>query len=509
MALPLSQLPVEIVREVRNRKWLALLVFALVSFSVLAAGFLWPYRYHSQVIIFVDDRNIIQPLMEGRAVTTEISQKASAARELLWSRSVMERIARDTDIFGENADELSPEAITGRISAIRGNMSVATRGDNYFSIGYSASSPLKAFQVAQKLGQAFIEENSDRKRAESRSAYDFIDKQVKSYERQIADVEERLKRFLSEHVDGTEEGANSRLANLQSRLELAELEKEELETRAQAFEKQMAEIDPRIRQGQTSDAYQERISSMEAQLDSLRLRYHDTYPDIIILREQIAELRKQRARALANQDDTQESLGGTNIANPVYQDIRSSLVQARTEIKTVETRIESLKRLIAEQKERMERIQENKAQYSDLTRDLSVNKEIYNDLLKRREKARLSMHLDIEGQGLNYRINETAQYPNSPTGPKFSMFALAGLFVGLVAPFGAVAALLQVDPRIRAREQLEDVLELSVLEQLPEVRTPFEKRRDRRITVAVVVMALIVTGAYIAVALAAVFGVFG
>lgn len=507
MAVPLSQLPVEIVREVRDRKWLALLVFALVSFSVLAAGFLWPYRYQSQVIIFVDDRNIIQPLMEGRAVTTEISQKASAARELLWSRSVMEKIATDTEIFGERASELTPEALVARIGKIRGNMSVAARGDNYFSIGYSASSPLKAFQIAQRLGQAFIEENANRKRAESRSAYDFIDKQVKSYERLIADVEERLKRFLSENVEGTEASANARLANLQNRLELAQLEKEELETRAAAIQTQMAEVSPRVVQGQTSDAYQERISYMESQLDSLRLRYHDTYPDIVILREQIAELRKQRERALANQGSAQEPLQGVSVANPLYQDIRSTLVQTQTEIETVETRIKSLERLIAQQTDRMERIQANKAQYSDLTRDLEVNREIYNDLLKRREKARVSMHLDIEGQGLNYKINETAQYPNSPTGPKFSMFALAGLFVGLAAPFGAVVALLQVDPRVRAKEQLEDELELPVLEQFPKVRTPYEQRRDRRITLIVGLIALVVTGAYIAVAVAAVFGV--
>ena len=206
--------------------------------------------------------------------------------------------------------------------------------------------------------------------------------------------------------------------------------------------------------------------------------------------------------------DSPESFGDENIANPVFQDMRSTLVTTNTEIETVETRIQSLQRLIAEQKGRMEGIQSNKAQYSELTRDLEVNKEIYNDLLKRRETARVSMHLDIEGQGLNYRINETAQYPTNPAGPQFSMFAFAGLFIGLVAPFGAVAALLQVDPRIRSREQIEDVLELSILEQFPEVRTPFEKRRERRVTMAVSVMAVVVAGAYIAVALAAVFGVF-
>lgn len=141
MALPLNQLPKEIVREVRSRKWLALLLFAVVSFSVLAAGFLWPYKYQSQVVIFVDDRNIIQPLMEGRAVATKVTEKVSAARELLGSRNVLEEIATDTEIYGDNAENIGPEALEGRINGLRYSMSVVPRGDNYFSIGYSSSSP--------------------------------------------------------------------------------------------------------------------------------------------------------------------------------------------------------------------------------------------------------------------------------------------------------------------------------------------------------------------------------
>ena len=49
MALPLSQLPREALREVRSRKWLSFLLFAMVSFAVLATGFLWPYKYESSV----------------------------------------------------------------------------------------------------------------------------------------------------------------------------------------------------------------------------------------------------------------------------------------------------------------------------------------------------------------------------------------------------------------------------------------------------------------------------
>ncbi|WP_152206770.1 XrtA system polysaccharide chain length determinant [Marinobacter changyiensis] len=509
MALPLSHLPKEIIREVKTRKWLAFLVFAGVSFAVLAAGFLWPYKYSSQVVIYVDDQNIIGTLMEGSAVTTKISEQASTARETLWGRSVLEQIAKDPDIYGAGAESAAPAQIEGRIGSLRDNTTVEARGENYFSIGYRATSPMEAFRTAQRLGQVFIEETNRRKKVESRGAYDFIDKQVKSYEEQLANVEARLQIFLSENVDGTEAEANSRMANLRSQLELAELEKAELTTRMNSLENQLTGVDQTIRQGRTVDIYQERIRAMESQLDELRLRYLDTYPDIVILREQIAELRKQRDQAIASGQPTQDSsLMSESTINPLYQELGGVLSTTRADMESLETRIRSLKGLIAQQESRMERIQANKTEYSELTRDMEVNKQIYDDLLKRRERARVSMHLDIEGQGLNFRINETAQYPLVPEGPKFLMFAIAGLFLGMAAPFGAVAGLLQVDPRVRAREQLEEHTEFPVLIEIPNVRTPFEKRRDSRATFAVKVCSLIVVVVYVAIAVTSELGIF-
>jgi hypothetical protein len=175
---------------------------------------------------------------------------------------------------------------------------------------------------------------------------------------------------------------------------------------------------------------------------------------------------------------------------------------------SLETRIRSFKQLIAQQENRMQRIQANKTEYSELTRDMEVNKQIYDDLLKRRERARVSMRLDIEGQGVNYRINETAQYPLVPEGPKFFMFAIAGLFLGMAAPFGAVAGLLQVDPRVRARAQLEEHTEFPVLIEIPEVRTPFEKRRDKGATLAVIICSLVVMVVYVAIAVTSELGIF-
>ncbi|WP_323753747.1 XrtA system polysaccharide chain length determinant [Marinobacter sp.] len=505
MALPLSKMPSEIIREVRERKWLVLLAFLVISFTVLSVGFVFPYKYQASVVIFVDDSNIIRPLMEGRAVTTKINDRISGARELLLTRSVIERLARDTTVYPDSSMEEA--AVEQRIGRIRGNLFVRPRGDSYFSIGFSSESQLETFRVAQKLAQLFIEESNDRKRKESRGAYDFIDKQVKSYEQQLAQVEQQLKEFLSENTDGTEGEANARLAQLRNQLELARLQRQELNARVESLQQQRGGVRQTIRQGKTEDVYRQRISVLEERLDTLRLQYHDTYPDIVILREQIAELKKQRRAHLAGGQRSAGEDEGARTFNPLYQEITADITKARADVATIDIRISSLEKLIAEQNRRMERIQENKAQYSDLTRDLQVNREIYDDLLKRREKARVSMHLDVEGQGLSYRINEAAQYPNQPSGPRFSAFAAAGLLAGAFIPFGAIAGLLQIDPRVRVREQLEEEIGLPVLIDIPAVRTPFEKRRDRRVTVLIGVCAVLIVAVYGAIVAAAYVGV--
>ncbi len=510
MALPLAQIPSEVIREVRSRKGLAFFIFLIVSFTVLGAGFVWPYKYESRVVIYADDSNIIRPLMEGSAVTSNIEERLSTIQETLWRRSVVERAATDKNIFGDSAENLSGEELEARIASLRENTGVSPRGDKYFSISYSSGSPLEAFRVAQKLGQLFIEENIRKKRAESRNAYEFIDKQVKSYEGQIALVESKLKEFLSENVDGTEDEANARMANLRGQLELAKMDKSELESRAKSLQEQIETVSPTLSQGgRTPDAFERRIQSLEARLDDLRLQYLDSYPDIVTIKEQLAELRNQRdaAEARGTRDNDSRLVGGETLVNPLYQDLRGELVTTRADIQTIETRINGLTRLMAAQEQRMERIQANKAEYSELTRDMEVNKEIYDDLLKRREMARLSMHLDIEGQGLNYEISEAAQYPRSPSGPQFPMFAAAGLLLGIIAPFGAAVGYVQVDPRVRAREQLEETIGLPVLGELPRVRTPFEKRRERRITIIIVIAAVLVSITYVAVAVSELLGV--
>lgn len=479
MALPVSQLPSEILREVKAHRWLSFFIFALVSAAVLLVAFVYPYKYQSDVIVFVDQSGLTGSLMEGAAESAKISDIVTGAREIMSTYDALEPVARDPRLFGPDAADAKDSTVLARVDALRNGLSVQSKGRNYFSIAYRDEDPNRAFMGAQRLGQIFIERITSMNREASRSAYAFIESQVKSYESELGAAEERLKEFLSENNEGTEQEATNKIASVRGRIELAELELQELRAREQSLQNQLGGVGQNISREVTQDRITQRIIGLQEKLDSLRLQYHDTYPDIISLESQIAELERRRA-----QGDTGARSGSsepqTASANPLYQQLKAELVKVTADIQQVQTRISSLQDLLASETERMRKIQANKAQLADLTRNMEVNRSIYNDLLRRRENARLSVNLDQEGEGVNYQIQEGARYPSAPNGLKFEQFASVGLLLGLLAPFGLIAGLLQVDPRVRSKEGLEADYGIPVLGEIPPVVTPYERRRRKK-----------------------------
>jgi capsular polysaccharide biosynthesis protein len=166
------------------------------------------------------------------------------------------------------------------------------------------------------------------------------------------------------------------------------------------------------------------------------------------------------------------------IANPLYQELQRSLYQTNTQIETLSARYEQTQRALSQQMEVGKRVQDYEARLAELTRDYEVNREIYADLTRRRESARVSMNLDREQKGLSMRIDEPAYLPHKPSGPQFIHFILAGPVVGLLLPLGIVVALRKLDPRIRTEDKMAEELGLPLLGVVPHMSTPVEARRQ-------------------------------
>jgi polysaccharide chain length determinant protein (PEP-CTERM system associated) len=495
-----------LVTEARRRRVTLVILFVVLALTGLVAGLVWPKNFASSTSILVQESNIIKPLMEGRAVTTGNADRAAIAREVIFSRKILEEIV---DAGGWKQSNPSPLELERIIDSIKSRISVINLRENLLQITYKDSEAERAYNVARRLADLFIAESLAAKERESSDAYKFIDSQVEIYRDKLTDAEDKLKAYRGQNADarpGSEKDSSTRIGELRTQVENARMDLMEQRSKESALVAQLSgetEITAvQTREGQ----YRVRLAELQTQLDTLMLTYTDAHPDVIRVRHQMQDLqdqvrREQAQRAQRTASGTPTPVDDSVQFNPLYQELRSKLAEVRRNIAAEQSRMGASESLLNSELDRGRRIADSENKLSELTRDYEVNRDIYQDLLKRRENARVSMNLDADHRGLTFVIQEPAELPLRPSGLRFMHFSLAGIGAGVFLPAVLLFGLVRFDPRIRMASQIERLTGIPVLASVPLYATRQDRWRARRTTVLLILLVLAVVAAYAAIAL--------
>ncbi len=464
-----------VLKELWRHKYQALATGITASFIVLAAGMAWQEQYEVNTTLYADRQNIISPLLAGQAQVTRVENRRQLVTDLITSPRILEKVVTEAGFLkgGEGAAEQA--AI---VSGLGKRIDVRMLGENYISIAFADALPERAFKVVTMLVDYFISESSASKKSQSKQAFLFIDRQADAYKEQLREAEDKLKQFKANNLDGTEARVNMQIENLRENISNLKLDLEQVNARMSSLATQVAQENRYLSNKAQSDLYQERIEEALSQLDNLRLSLTDNHPDVINLKQHIEGL---RASAASGEQVRGVSGSGAGIENPLYDTLRGQLAEAKVEKSTMQKKLSALNLRLEEEYDRAKRVAERNAELSELVRDYDVTKSLYEDLLNRKEQARLSMTLDIEGQGVTYKIQEPAQFPLSPSGLSFRSFVILGAFIGITLPLGLAFAYVVLDPRLRFSALLDDAdYSISVMAVVPHFVSISEQRVRRR-----------------------------
>lgn len=475
--------------EFRRYRRLILVGAVLIAFAVMGFGVVKPKQYETSAMLHADVTNIIEPLLKGRAEITSID-RSEQARESIYTRRLIAQVAENADLLrGDESLDVTQKVI----ASLREKIKVKAEGPNYFRVSYTDVDQDKSFRILNEVIDTFISDAAEKRRSESRSAYEFIDAQVQSYKRQLKLAEDSLKEFKAGNIDGNEASVQNRIDGFRIQVEELAIQIDEAEERKLAIERQLRD-ERRYLAGQDKvDEYQARIARLQQQLDNLLLNYQETYPDVVAVREQLAELKRQAQREGVDRGAYRAT---SESQNPLYEELRKSYAEAEANLKSLIKRRAATERLLNEERARAQRVAAKQAQLSELVRDYDVTREIYEEMLGRKEKARLSMNLDIEGQGVSYRIQEPAVYPLKPAGLQALHYAVLGPVLGFLLPLGLIVAFVMFDPRVRIPSTLLSAIpeEIELLTVVPAQNVPEEQaalRKQNRRTVIWLILALL------------------
>ena len=450
--------------EARRRPVALAAAFALIALVMLAVGLATPKKYTSSTTILVEDSNIIEPLMKGRAVPTTVVDRAAIAREVAFSRKVMDEILETGDWLKDNPSPLERERLINGIIS-RTGISNPRDNLNLIEISYSDTDAQRAFQVTRRFAELIMQESSLAKQRESRDAYAFIASQVGRYHAQLLNAEKMLTDYRKANPDarpGSAEEVARRIGELRTEVDRSRLDLSDQSSAAGIMQSHLATERSNGAAGARTSQLRGQLAALQSELAQLSAKYTDQHPDVVRVNQAISDLQSQ-ARSGGGAD---AQIGSTAF-DPAFGGIRSSIAQARSRSSASAARVAMGQTLLAEELERSNRIIESSSEVAALTRDYEINRDLYQDLLERRENARLSMNLDSQRGGLNFRIQEPAALPLQATGMRLMHFAGIGLLVALVMPLLLLFGWVKLDPRVRTPLQIEHAAGLPVLGVIP------------------------------------------
>jgi len=485
-----------LVREARARRTSLLGIFVLVSLVFLLVGFLWSKKFTSYVQLYVDDSQIVAPMLDAEIAQSR--DQANVAREELFSNEILNRVIEQVGYVTGATSQIERERIKNDIIE---DTQIYNIDNQLLEISFEHRDPKIAYETTSLLAELFLQKTMRSSAEETTEAFDFIITQVETYRDKLEDAEGRLEAFRSQYPGistSTEGNVNQQIVELRRDLERTRLQYAQAEQRRRSLERELGSESSTIARDYETGRINQQIASLQQEIDSLTLNYTDDYPDIVRLRQQIGDMQQLLERA-SNAPVSAPTVqlggrlyGGSSNASPVYQQLRSDLARTAAEADSLGVRVQQLETLLQKEIERSSQSSRVERELTQLTRDYTINKELFEDLLRRQESARLSMSLGAEQQGVLYRIAQAANFPYLPTGLRFMHIAAIGIVLATLLPFFFLVVFLKLDPRIRTGSAITDVLELPLLSTIPHMAYRRQKARlfDRPATVVATVGAV-------------------
>ena len=491
------------VKGVWKYRWTAVIAAWVVAIGGWFIVYDMPNDYKASARIYVDTGNVLKPLMRGMTVAPDMQQQVSVMSRTLISRPNVERLVSmvesDTKFSGTAKNKLM-------VNDLMKSIKLSTTGtDNLFTISYNNSDRGLAKSVVQSLLTIFVEGRDDND--ESPAALRFIDDQIEGYEKKLIAQENELKAFKQKNLGLMPQQGGDYYAQVakaveilnKTKLDLREAERARDSIRQQITgdEPVLLEVDETRSINPSSIVNVEidaRITELRKKLDALSLNYTDQHPDIISTKRLITQLQGRKIE----EAKLMKSGGfdpGKNYS-PMLQQLNLALTESQAKVASMRARVEEYTRRYNNLKSLSNSVPEVEASLAQLNRDYLVNKANYQELLKRRESAKISGKLGSASKLISFKIIDPPTVPEIPIGPDRGKLYSIVFFLALAAGIGIAFTMNQLRPSFHSQGKLREVTGMPVLGTVPMIWTSKEKSNRKQRLYALGLSLLSLLGSY-------------
>jgi polysaccharide chain length determinant protein (PEP-CTERM system associated) len=456
----------------RHRRTLILLAI-LGPVAGYLVSLILPKQYTSQTVILVQ-----QPAVPMSYVTDinsgDLNARLTSLQEQILSRSRLEGIIDKLGLYSEERKQQgSMEGLVDRLRRKISVVPVKPMADSNstslpgFIVKVTDRSPAFAQKLADEVAAVFLQENGRVKHEQATGTAEYLTKKLADAKANLDDQDAKLAAFKARYPGAMpdELPANlNLLAGLNTQLDAAT----QALSRAQQDKSFTESVLAQQLASQASDnpSAQKQLVEMQNELAGLLAKYTEDHPDVIRLRQSIADLKQKMA---SSQGAALAGNAATAGETPEVQQLRAQVHQYDSVIKEKTAEQRDIQRQIALYQGRVQVSPSVEEQYKVLTRDQESAKNFYNDLLKKRSESAMVGDMNHQADTTEFHILDRANLPEGPSFPNRLYFSLGGLGAGLALALGIIVLREVRDKALRTEEDVEFFLQLPTLANIPSV----------------------------------------
>jgi protein tyrosine kinase modulator len=491
----------EVVEQVMAQLWVVVhhrYIALFTSIVISCVGWFYveliPDMYRAETKVYLDTQSILKSLLQGLAIDSDTrEQSAQVMQRTLVTRPNMQKVILETDLnLKVNGPQETAKLVDDLMGAIEINSVNLLRkkrsSSNLYYIRYTYEDPDIAKDVIVVLLNIFVESILGENRKDTHDAGEFINEQIREYEKRQYDAEERLKLFKQKNIGVMPEEGRShyqKLTELASKLEATNLELDETENRIVELERQINTIASSASGARTNSTIslpsplQARIAEKEKSLDELLLEYTENHPDVINTRLILEQLRLKQENSTPQIGADTGNIDSNLLNLPLYQELKVMQGEAQSQAVALRTRIKQYEKQRVENTKLIKVLSEVEAELTNLNRDYAINQKMYGDLVARRGASELSAKADQSGDKLQFKIIEPPRTPHLPFSPDRILLSTMVMLIAFGGGVGVCLLFEQIKPSFYVRNQLVENIDLPVLGSISMYWTDEEKKKRK------------------------------
>ena len=506
--------PEDLVIIAWRRKWWAILPAVAITAGVYAWVRTLPNQYRSDTLILVVPQRVPENYVKS-TVTTRIEDRLQSIQQQILSRTRLERIIQDFNLY---ADARKTAIMEDVVERMRGNISVQVVKGDAFRVSFTSDEARTAMRVCERVASLFIEENLRDREVLAEGTNQFLEAQLEDARRRLIETERKVEEYkrtyageLPEQRDANMQGLHNVEMQLQSLTEAMNRDRDRrLVVERLLGDAESPDAEPPGPTGPpppigpdglpVGATAAQQLEAAQTTLQGMQTRLTPQHPDILRMKRVIADLQKKAdAEALAKPVSPARP-----VMTPAERLKKSRIAEMKAEIDKIDKQLvvrqeleQRLRTSMATYQKRIEAAAARQSDLIELTRDYQTLQATYTGLLGKKEDSKVAANLERRQIGEQFKILDPARLPERPTSPNRPRLQSLGLAAGIGFGVALMALIEYLDKTIKSEADVMAALNLLVLATvpiLPEVGSRLARRR-RRIAVSATVLLTAAVGA--------------